>query len=283
MRRYPGQALRVGVAPGAVSLLLSSRWRGDKLALLAEQAVEAGGGDFNALGLALNQVFQGGAYAGWPVSFVLADELTRLWPVTPPQGVTGLADLEGAAALRFQLLYGEAPGAWKMLADWDSRAPFFAAAVPLRLLAALEQVAAANKLAIVETVPHFVNAWNRWRGALTSRSWFGLVHDNLLTLGALQGKHLCAVRVLPLPHGAGHHWLGQALAREALLLDLAPPARLQLCGQVPQAWGKPALAGEAAADPSRPQLQVSVLDASQRAALAGLSAAAALALSGSAA
>ena len=245
MRRAFGQSLRLGVSGHAVSLLRVSRWRGEPVTLLAEHAFSPADEPlFDCIGRALREMFSEmdkQALAGWPVSIVLADELTRLWQVTPPQGATRLSDIEAAAALHFQSLYGETPSAWRVTAEWDARQPFFAAAVPRALLAMLESVAADHQLAIVDIVPHFVTAWNRWRGALKTGAWFGLAHDNLLTLGAVQGKRLRAVRALPIPHGADHYWITQTLTREALLLDLEVPQLLQLCGAVPAAWAKPVL------------------------------------------
>ena len=245
MRRSPGQSLRLGVSGHAVSLLRVRRWRGEAVTLLAEHAFSPADEPlFDCIGRALREMLSelnGTALAGWPVSIVLADELTRLWQVTPPQGATRLSDIEAAAALRFQSLYGETPSAWRVMAEWDVRQPFFAAAVPRALLAVLDSVALDHQLAIVDIVPHFVTAWNRWRGALKAGAWFGLAHDNLLTLGAVQDRRLRAVRALPIPHGADHYWITQMLKREALLLDLDVPQLLQLCGAVPAAWTKPVL------------------------------------------
>lgn len=249
MRRALGQSLRLGVSGHAVSLLRVSRWRmggpNQAVTVLAEHAFSPADEPlFDCIARALREMFSEldkSALAGWPLSVVLADELTRLWQVTPPQGATRLSDIEAAAALRFQSLYGETPSAWRVMADWDARQPFFAAAVPRALLAVLDSVAADHQLAIVDIVPHFVTAWNRWRGALKAGAWFGLAHDNLLTLGAVQGKRLHAVRALPIPHGADHYWITQTLTREALLLDLDAPQLLQLCGTPPAAWTKPVL------------------------------------------
>ena len=245
-----GQALRLGVARDGVALLRSSRWRGAPLTLLAERACAVpdnthGGADFTALALALDQVLAGADCAGWPLSVVLDDDLARLWQVAPPQGAARLADLRAAAAMRFQALYGEALEGWKMVAGWHPRVPFFGA-LPLALLDVLERGAAAHKLCIVGVVPHFVDAWNRWQGALKPDAWFGVLHGSLLTLGACEGGRLRAIRTLALPHGAEHYWLTQMLAREALLLDLAPPAQLQVCGPVPAAWR------QGAANPANP-------------------------------
>jgi len=275
MRRRFGQSLRIGVSGSAVSLLRSSRWGGPALTVVAEREVAAppdgdAGARWPAIAAAIGQLLAAHAHAGWPVSFIVADDLSRLWQVAPPPGVGNLADLEAAAALRFLSLYGEAlqSNNWSMRADWDSRAPFFAAALPAPLLAALDQVAAASGLAIVEAVPHFIDAWNRWSGALKASAWYGLVHDNLLTIAAVRQRRLCAVRVLPLGQGpsspaSDHAGLVRMIEREALLLDLAPPTHLQLCGQVPPAWLS-----------SAPALQVSALDLSQRANLATVAGAA---------
>jgi hypothetical protein len=181
--------------------------------------------------------------AGWPVSVVLADELCRLWQVAPPPGAARLPDIEAAAALRFHALYGEGPAAWQVTADWHATEPFFAAAVPRTLLALVDAVALEHRLQVVQVVPHFVTAWNRWCRAIRPGAWFGQLHDGLLTVAAIEGRELRAVRALQVPPGADHYWLTQMLQREALLLGLGMPALVQLCGQLPAALARPAGVG----------------------------------------
>ena len=247
MRRGAGQSLCVGVGASGVSLVRSGGWRGTGATLLAEQSFLPGERSHEGIGPALRALFSGHEHAGWPVSFVLDDALARLWQVTPPPGAAHLADLEAAAALRFELLYGEGPGAWSMTAGWDAVQPFFAAAVPRTLLAVLNDSAQEHGLAVVGIAPHFISAWNRWCCALKPGAWFGLMHDKTLCIGATDGGRLCAVRVvslLALPPSAAQEWLTGVVTREALLLGLAAPTLLQLCGQVPaglrQAGANPA-------------------------------------------
>ncbi|WP_157201590.1 hypothetical protein [Massilia sp. Root418] len=244
LNRLPGQALRIGVSGFAVSLLKVSRWFGPKAELLAEQPFSPEGVSalhaHHAIGLALRELLAGQDVQGWPASFVLADDLARMWQVTPPAQAARMADLEAAAALRFHSLYGEPASGWHITADWDTRQPFFAAAMPQPLLATLEQCAADHGMAVVEVQPHFVTAWNRWQGALKADAWFGQVHDNLLTLAIIGGGRLHAIRALPLPRGADQYWLAQTLKREALLAGLDAPQLVQLCGQVPAPLAKPA-------------------------------------------
>ena len=236
-----GRGLRLGVAAGSVSLWRTSRWRAPAWTLVAEQAcVPQSGlhGDFAALGQALEQLLPEGDYAGWPLSVVLDDGLARLWQVDLPQGATRLADLEAAAALRFQSLFGDAPGLWQSSGAWTARTPFFCAA-PRALLAQINRVAAQRKLAPLFITPQFARHWNRWHGALQTHSWLGQLHDGMLTLGVVQDGALRAVRALGVPPGAGPEWLEQTLAREALLQGVAAPAMLQLCGAAPAAWLAP--------------------------------------------
>lgn len=242
MRRKWGQALRIGVSRSAVAVLRSSRWSGDKLSRLAEQAVAADSGDIHAaIGQAIDTVLRSAAcagHAGWPVSFVLDDDLLRLWQVALPTGASRPQDLAAAAAMRFQALYGESPAAWSINTGWAAGAPFFGA-MPRTLLFQLERAASAHQLHIVAMVPHFAAAWNRWQGTLAKGAWYGLLHDGVLTVAAVEAGVLRALRPLPVPAGAGHDWLNQALRREALLLDLAVPSRLMLSGQAPLLWSKP--------------------------------------------
>lgn len=247
MRKAFGQSLRIDVSPHAVSVQRVSRWSwpgrapAAPVTLASQTITPSGEHPFDAIANALRALLGELDVAGWPVGFVLADELTRMWRVTPPGGAARMADLEAAAGLRFQSLYGEPPSAWQVSADWDAVQPFFAAAVPRVLLAALNAVAHDCTLSIVAIEPRFVNAWNRGRSGLKAGAWFGHVHDGLLTLAAAEadGKGLRAIRPLPIPHGADHYWLTQTLQREALLLDMEAPQLLQVNGNAPSAWTAP--------------------------------------------
>ena len=248
MRRGIGHGLRLGVGPDGLSLWRASRWRAPAWTLLGEQAYapqEDQGlhGDFAALGQALEQLLPPGVYGGWPLSVVLDDALARLWQVDLPQGAARLADIEAAAALRFQSLYGDPPGLWQSSRAWDARAPFFCAA-PRALLAQIVRVAGERKLALLFITPQFVRNWNRWQGALKPGAWLGQLQAQMLTLGVVHDGRLSAVRTLAVPHGAQRYWLEQALAREALLQGLPPPSLLQLSGAAPADWLAPRAAGE---------------------------------------
>jgi hypothetical protein len=237
MRKRFGQSLRIGVSPHAVSLVKTSRFGKARSQVLGELALPgAGHPGVDAIGAALRQLLQDAGCARWNATVVLADELARIWQVVPPAGAARLADLEGAAAVRFQGLYGEPASGWKLAAGWDTAKPFIACALPRQLLTVLTQVAAEQQVTLVEIVPQFVAGWNQWRDQLKPGAWYGLVQHNVLTLGAIDEGAVRAVRAGALPEGAGIEWLGQHVAREALRLNLPVPQRLQLSGQAPLNW-----------------------------------------------
>src|SRR4051794_21015473 len=121
MRRGFGNALRIGVAPGSVALVRTGGWPRARATVLAQRSFTA---ERDTLGQQLRELVAGAGIAGWPVTLVLSDELVRLWQVNPPPAAARKADLEAAAALRFQALFGAAAGSWKISADWDAARPF---------------------------------------------------------------------------------------------------------------------------------------------------------------
>ncbi|MDC6127613.1 Lrp/AsnC family transcriptional regulator, partial [Burkholderia gladioli] len=58
-----------------------------------------------------------------------ADELARYFIVTPADNSRRLQDLRAAAEVRLQMLYGDDPVRWQILADWQAAEPFLACAV----------------------------------------------------------------------------------------------------------------------------------------------------------
>ncbi|MES2317555.1 MAG: hypothetical protein V4631_08665 [Pseudomonadota bacterium] len=237
MRKRFGQALRIGVSAHGLALVKTSRWQGAATELVAEHAFGGAGlPGFEAIAAGVRQLLADAGCAGWSATIVLADDLARLWQVTPPQESSRLADLEAAAAVRFQALYGEAASNWQLAAGWDAAKPFMAAAMPRHLLALLQHAAAEQQVTLVEIVPQFVAGWNQWRGAMKPGAWYGQVQQGVLTLGAIDGGEVRAVRAASLPDGASLEWLGQHVAREALRLNLPAPERLQLSGAAPAVW-----------------------------------------------
>lgn len=235
MPRLPGQSLRLGLGHDSLALVRVGRLFGRGATVLAEARLDDAR-DPQALAQALRALLADRRLAGWPLSVVLADELVRLWQVAPPPAAARPADLEAAAALRYQALFGALPTGWKIAADWQATRPFLAAALPLALLDVLEQAAREARCHLVEIVPQFVAAMNAWRRQHRPGAWFGLVHGQVLTLAAYDGRTLAALRTAVVPPGADREWLESHVAREALRVGVGRPERVQVCGPAPRSW-----------------------------------------------
>lgn len=231
--------LRIGVSRTGIALLQTSGWMRSRATLLAEcgmTAEQAASADW--LAARLSGMIAEAKCVSQTVTVIVADDLVRMFMVNPPQNATRLQDCRAAAEMRFHTLYGDAVGGWQLEADWDAKRPFLACAIPCMLPAALRAAASERRLALVEIAPRFIAAWNRWHASLRPDKWFGAVHDGMLTLGVMDGRHLCAVRSTPIPAGSWDNgaWLPEHLAREALRLNLAAPKGMQLCGDIPGQW-----------------------------------------------
>lgn len=232
MLRPPASCLCVGVSSRAVTLVRGGRFGSPAVLGTAPLA----DGSVDTLELALAGLIGDAAWRHWPVSFVLDDELVRMWTVVPPPHAARIADLHAAAGLRFEHLYGDSAALWRIAAHWDASRPFMAAAIARPLHAAILRTASLQRLAVTAIEPHFVAAWNAWRGSVPRGAWFMLLHGRALALGITHGARLVAMRAAPMPAGADESWLEAHVAREALLLATPAPAALFLCGQVPAGW-----------------------------------------------
>lgn len=233
MPRLPGSSLRIGVSREALALVRVGPFSAPTV--LAQAAVA---GEWQpALDSALAALLDDAdAYRGWPVAFVLADDLVRFWTVVPPDRATRIGDLRAAAQLRFRQLFGEPDEGWELAASYHCSEPFLAAAMPRWLLAALLGAAQARGMSLAAIEPHFVAAWNAWRASVRQDAWLGLIHEGLLTLGAVSGGRLLSVRPVRIPARVPSHWLVTHARREALLLGLPEPREIAVCGALPEGW-----------------------------------------------
>ncbi len=233
------QTLRIGVARNGIGLVSTRGWPFRKSPVLAAHAALSDPSDVlqGASGL-LSETLQAHAVGGLPARIVLCDTLVRLFMVAPPRNATRLQDTRAAAEMRFGMLYDDAPGQWHLDADWDARHPFLACAMPRDLRDSLLEAALSAGVRVVEMLPQFVAALNRWHRVLAPHDWLGVVHANRVTVGIPGGGRLLSVRVLQLPQMAGLDATGLAalLAQEALRMELPQARQLRLCGMVPPGW-----------------------------------------------
>ena len=184
----------------------------------------------------LAALFRTVAGSGRRARVILDDRLVRIWQSAPPANLAGLDELQVAAAVRFETLYGEPSDGWHISGAWQVDRPFMTAAVPRSLLAQILSAAAAAGTGVRSIEARFIAAWNRHCGRLDGATWLAHVHAGVLTLGAGEHGHLASVRACTLPAECSHAWLATHVAREAVRMGRAAPARLALSGPAPQEW-----------------------------------------------
>lgn len=237
---YWGASLRIGLSKDRVALLRLSGWRQRQCQLMADVTLSKDGAMVPAQIVSeLGKLIDETNCVGLPVAVIVADEWVRYFIVTPPKNCSRIEDCQAAASMRFQSLYGEAVSDWHIEADWDMKFPFFACALPQSLRSILQQVTVDRRLTLTSVRPHFIMMWNRWhRKLMMPGSWFGMVHDNHLTLGVVDQQKLCGVRTTLLPEHAwsDQKWLPDYVLREALRMNVPTATTLQLCGELPGQW-----------------------------------------------
>lgn len=239
------KVLRIGLSRRVVTVVMTSGWLRPHTELIADHRVGAHADPLVQIAADLGDILADARCAGARVHVVLADEWMRNWLVTPPQNVRRLEDCMVAAQARFQALFGEAVAQWQMQADWDCEHPFLACAVEKRLLQGLQEVVRLHRQVLIEVAPQFVVAWNRWSARLGAEAWFGVMHDGALTIGALAGHGLQALREIKLsaPALPDQRQLPVLLKREAVRLNVPAPRAIRLCGEVPAHWAMQTIDG----------------------------------------
>lgn len=240
MRNWINPLLQIDIERNALRLSrVEPAWKKSSATLLAQVHI-ADDVPWSAASMALRlrELLAAAKCDGMRTRVVLADDLVRYFTVTPPKNARRLADCRAAAAMRFQALYGEAPGGWTIEADWHAHEPFIACAIPTEMTGAISAAVAERQVSVTELVPEFVAAWNGARKKLRNGAWLILARGNDVTVGAIHEARLRAIRSLS-PTDETEvvlSWLPQRLCREALLLGLPAPTRIIMTGDMPAGW-----------------------------------------------
>jgi hypothetical protein len=232
-------SLRIGLSKNGITLLRLSGWRQRKQQMLADELLSTEDSlTPQRIAAQIGKLIKESGCEGLPVEVIVSEAWVRNFIVTPPKNCSRLEDCRAAANMRFQTLYGEGLGNWYVEADWDPQYPFLSCALPQTLRSVLLQVANEHHLTLTSIVPHFIASWNRWHSQIMSNSWFGLVHENNLTLGIVNAQRLCGVRTVSISEDTWNdpQWFSDHVLREALRLNVPATTSLQLCGEVPGQW-----------------------------------------------
>jgi len=232
------QTLHISLGDGQVTLARSQGWPKRRVQRLDERSTAAGeSGEANLLAM-LDLMLGEARLERAPVCVALADDQVRTWLVEPSATARSWQDCEAVIAMRFNLVYDEAPDDWQLSPAQGLDQPFLAFGVRRGLIGTLQDVLLKHRLALRSVQPESVLLWNHWHRSLGGDAWFGICRGSTLTLGLVHQRRLRALRpfVLTAADQEDHGWLTQTMAREAARMSLPPPATLALCGQAPDQW-----------------------------------------------
>jgi hypothetical protein len=232
------QTLHIILGDGKVTLARSQGWPKRRVQRLDERSPAAGEtGEANLLAM-LDGMLEEARVDRAPVCVALADDQVRTWLVEPTATARSWLDCQAVIAMRFSVVYDEAPDDWQLSSVQCLDQPFLAFGVRRGLIGTLQAVLLKHRLALRSVQPESAMLWNYWHRSLGADAWFGICRGESLTLGLVHQRRLRALRplVLSVADREDHGWLTQSMAREAARMCLPPPATLALCGQAPAEW-----------------------------------------------
>lgn len=231
--------LHIGLSHSGLAVAETHGWLRSQMRQIADITLPSDGTALSTqLNLALGSALAKEHGAFRAATFVLADDLVRLFIVNPPNNAARLQDCISAVHMRFQTLYGETSANWRIDADYHATLPFLACAVPNDLLDAINVATSQQSLTLVTVVPQFIACWNTWCDQLDDSAWLCIVNYNTLTLGAMQGQQITKVRSVPLPSAARDDkiWLADQVSKEAMRWNVPAPQGVHLYGDFPEHW-----------------------------------------------
>lgn len=175
------------------------------------------------------------------VRVVLSERFVR-WQLLPyREELSGAAEMQAFAALRFQEVYGKAAEHWQVqLTCQPPMRATPACAIDTALIDALRTACEAAGARLVAVTPYFSAAFDRWHTLFDRKAaWFGLVEPDCLTLALVQGGQWLGLHTQAVP--------GSVTATASGWRDLLPGLMTQLGLQSDLVGESPAvfLAGDA--------------------------------------
>jgi hypothetical protein len=162
---------------------------------------------------------------------VVRDECARYFVVEPPGNARKMSDLQLAARLRFEGLYGDPPADWAVNADWHATRPFLASAIPAPVIAAVANAARACRLRNAGVTTEFTSSWNAQRRRMPERrAWVVHLGRQTDVIAACAGGSVAAVSMVSRTRPVAAADMVDVIARCALRWNRPVPHTVYLLG-----------------------------------------------------
>lgn len=162
---------------------------------------------------------------------IVRNECARHFIVEPPGNARRMNDLQSAARLRFDGLYGDTLADWVLDADWCATRPFLACAIPAQAITAVASAARASGLRDAGVTTEFASSWNaQHRRMPDRRAWVVHLGHRTDVFAACARGSVTAVSMISGIRPVAAADLVDEISRCALRWDLPVPETVYLLG-----------------------------------------------------
>jgi hypothetical protein len=234
--RWPGKSLGMGVGSGELVIIDRISSEGAHVASqlpLRDYLPGASSPETAIWEPAVNTALSQANKLSGRLQVSVSDDWVRYWMVTPPAGLGSMDELRALAAGRFEQLFGAAAEAWHIEADWSSRRPMLACALPKSLVVALTAVSKHSGCRIASVLPEAVRLFNRDASAIKQDGWICSFGAHAFLAMLQQGGKLKAARQFRFDLKPALPEVLAKLETEALRLGFDMPANVFLLGDAP--------------------------------------------------
>ncbi len=185
---------------------------------------------------------------GSELQVTLADDFVRYGMIAPQPTIANPDELMTYAGFQMREIYGERTEEWALsISNWDPLNGGLCAAIPLGLLAALEQFAARHELKLTHTEPYLTAVLDHCSSKLSDDSlWFVLIEANRFCLVSMLAGQWRCIRNQRMVNRLEQELLS-ALEQEAVLSGCMPNAAVsqlvQIFAPATAEWQLPQLPG----------------------------------------
>jgi len=162
---------------------------------------------------------------------IVRDECARYFVVEPPDNARRMNDLQLAARLRFEGLYGDTLAHWALDADWRATRPFIACAIPVQAITVVASAARTCRLRDTGVTTEFTSNWNAQRRRMPDRrAWVVHLGRQTDVVAACASGSVAAVSMVSGARPVAVADMVDEIARCALRWNLPVPETVYLLG-----------------------------------------------------
>lgn len=233
MLRFRRDRLYLGVEPDRLTLVRLSGASSNRVVASATLPFEGGASELTLVD-ALRQELRAPQWQKAESHIVLADRLVRYFVAERPPGARNIEEVQLAAGLRFEDIFGVPADEWEIRLDMPALATNqLGCAIRKSFIADLLTACADAKSPVISIAPFAVAEFNRSHAQVGRKDgWFAVLGNRSLWVGRKQGRDWLSVHQHALGDDVSAEF-SKLMAQESLRAALPPqtiPPTVWLCG-----------------------------------------------------